>query len=65
MEPKRKFINRVIRRFRTYNGRGVFIDHPEITADTPGLYKPDGVHLSDIGSDIFMLDIREALQDRL
>ena len=44
---------------------GVFIDHLEITADTPGLYKSDGVHLSDIGSDIFMLDIREALQDRL
>lgn len=65
MEAKRKFINRVIRRFVMYNGRGVFIDHPEITADTPGLYITDGVHLSDIGSDILMLDIREALQDRL
>ena len=54
MESKRKFINRVIRRFIKYNGRGVFIDHPEITSDTPGLYKPDGVHLSDIGSDILI-----------
>ena len=61
MEPKRKFINRVIRRFIKYNGSF----HPEITSDTPGLYKPDGVHLSDIGSDILMLDIREALQDQL
>lgn len=65
MDSKRKFINRVIRRFIKYNGRGVFIDHPEITSDTPGLYKPDGAHLSDIGSDILMLDIREALQDQL
>ena len=30
MEPKRKFINRVIRRFITYNGRGVFIDHRKL-----------------------------------
>ena len=65
MEPKRKFINRVIRRFLQYQGRGVFIEHPEITSDTPGLYDRDGVHLSDIGSDIFMLDIREALRINL
>lgn len=62
MEPKRKEINRVIRRFMQYKGRGVFIEHPEITTDTPGLYGRDGIHLSDIGSDIFMLDIREALR---
>ena len=64
MESKRKFINRVIRRFIKYNGRGSLLIIQKLH-DTPGLYKPDGVHLSDIGSDILMLDIREALQDQL
>ena len=62
MESKRKDINRVIRRFLQYQNRGVFIEHPEITTDTPGLYATDGIHFSDIGSDIFMLDVREALR---
>ena len=38
MEPKRKFLNRVISRVLQYQGRGVFIEHPEITSDTPCLY---------------------------
>ena len=48
-----------------YKNRGVFIEHPDITSDIPGLYDRYCIPLSDIGSGIFMLDIREALRNIL
>ena len=48
-----------------YKNRDVFIEHPDITSDIPGLYDRDGIHLSDIGSHIFMLDTRKALRNIL
>ena len=48
-----------------YKNCGVFIEHPGVTSDISGLYDINGIHLSDIGSDIFMLDIREALRNIL
>ena len=65
MDSKRKFINRVFRMFMLLKNRGVFIEHTDITYDIPGLYDRDDFHLSDIGSDIFMLDIRGDLRNIL
>ncbi|MES9883958.1 MAG: SGNH/GDSL hydrolase family protein [Sedimenticola sp.] len=62
IETKRKQINRTVRRFVTNILHGSFVSHPDITADCPGMYHTDGVHLSDIGNDLFMLNIKEALE---
>ena len=43
----------------------LYNEHPDITNDIPGLYDRDGIQLSDIGSHIFMVDIREALRNIL
>ena len=64
-EPKRKFINRVIRRLMLCKTRGVFNEHTNITCDILGLYDSDGIHISGIGSDKFMLDIHETLRNIL
>ncbi len=41
---------------------GTFVAQPDIITDTPGLYLPDGVHLSDVGLDLFALNLTEALR---
>lgn len=60
IENKRKNLNDTVRRFVTYNG-GTFIKYQEITTDTPGLFYKDGAHLSDIGIDMMLFEIKEAL----
>ena len=61
IERKRKLLNRFMRRLVSYLG-GIFIAHEDIKADTPGFYFADGIHLSDIGNDLFLLSIKEALE---
>jgi lysophospholipase L1-like esterase len=64
IEKKRKLLNRFIRRLTTYVG-GLFINHEEISTDTPGFYFSDGVHLSSIGCDMFLLAVKDALEHML
>ena len=40
---------------------GLVIRHPDITHRIPALYRTDGVHLSDWGTDVWLQDIRGAL----
>ena len=56
-----KLLNRFLKRLVLYLG-GQFIEHEDIKADTPGFYFRDGVHLSDIGTDLFLLSCRDTLE---
>ena len=61
IDKKRRHCNDRIRRFMgVVNGQ--FLANEEISADTPGLYFSNGVHLSDIGSDILILNFKDALE---
>ena len=62
LERKRRLLNRFLRRLALYVG-GRFIAHEDITYDCPGLFYSDGVHLSDVGSDLFLLSIRTVLEE--
>ena len=64
LEKKRKAINKFVRRLVEHEG-GIFIRHDDISVDTPGLYFQDGVHLSDVGNDLFILGITDALERAL
>ena len=60
IDKKRKHLNNCVRRFMSSMG-GHFIKHSDITADTPGMYFEDGVHLSDVGYDFMLLNINDIL----
>lgn len=62
IEIKRRHLNRCARRLVINLLKGIYVAHPDITTDTPGFYLPDGVHLSDVGLDLFTLSLTEALQ---
>ena len=55
-------VNREIR-LALAGHRGCVISHPAILPSRPELYRPDGVHLSDAGNDIFLQDLHEGLRD--
>ncbi|XP_070593938.1 uncharacterized protein [Erythrolamprus reginae] len=40
---------------------GFIIRHPDIRIHIPDLYRPDGVHLTDVGNDIFLTDLQRGL----
>lgn len=61
LERKRKALNRFTRRFLEFRGHK-FIRHDDIDVKTLGLYREDGVHMSDIGNDILNLDFKTALE---
>lgn len=64
IERKRRLLNRFLRRLVTFIG-GRYVAHEDITSDTPGLYFRDGVHLSDVGSDLFLLSFKTLLEELL
>ncbi|MEW8545795.1 MAG: hypothetical protein AB2693_19915 [Candidatus Thiodiazotropha sp.] len=61
MNEKRKRINRAGRQVIHDLTYGRAIIH-ELDATTPGLFKPDGVHLTLIGNAIFLNTFKEALR---
>ena len=63
-EKKGKHLNRFLRRITNFLG-GDFITHDEINAETPGFYFRDGIHLSDVGCDMFLLAIKESIENIL
>jgi len=64
--------NKVMEKTRTRMNRAVIyyvhqlghqaIKHTDFNDKTPGLFLPDGVHLSSVGNDIFLLSIQSALE---
>lgn len=61
IDKTRRQLNRHLRNLVEHD-HGIFVSHEDITADTPGLYAHDGVHLSDVGCDLFLLGISTALE---
>lgn len=61
IERKRKRVNRIGRQAVLKNN-GRVIQHVDITYDCKGLYRADGVHLSDIGNAIFLNTLQGALE---
>ncbi len=60
-ERKRQRFNRHGRR-TVLNMGGRAICHGEISVKDRGLFRPDGVHLSDIGNDIFLNDLQGGVE---
>jgi lysophospholipase L1-like esterase len=62
MERARKKINRDVEKYVLLKG-GRVCRHVDIDYTCPGLFRPqDGVHLSDIGSDIFLNDLQSSME---
>ena len=61
IEKKRKHFNNRMRRFIHAKG-GYFVKH-DINIDTPGMYFRDGVHLSDVGYDMFLLSLTSLFEN--
>jgi hypothetical protein len=61
MDLKRKRVNRFGRQAVCDTGRGHFIA-TNINRQTPGFYSPDGVHLSLVGTKMYLLILQQALE---
>lgn len=57
MEKMRKRINRAMVKYMPLIG-GLSNRHVDLEGDIPGFYRQDGVHLSEVGLDIFNLDLQ-------
>lgn len=57
MNEARKRANREIR-IVLEHAWDIYLPHPAIRAERDQLYRADGVHLSDVGLDIFLADLQ-------
>lgn len=64
MEKKRGCLNRVARKAVASNCMGRIIIHDNFD-HTKGLFIKDGVHLSPVGNDLFLLNIQDGIQSFL
>ena len=60
-EKIRKRINRMVEKFMSL-GYGFSCRHWELEGGFPGLYRDDGIHLSDIGLDILNNDLQTCVE---
>lgn len=61
MEKMRKRVNRALAKFMPLLG-GFSYRHVDLEGGIPGLYRQDGVHLSDVGADIFNLGLQSSIE---
>ena len=61
IEMSRRRINRSLQKFTAQQGLG-FIRHSLLGRHAYGNFELDGVHLSDLGMDVFLLNIKVALE---
>ena len=64
LDKARRFVNSVMATFVPCLN-GVFVHHPHIRFDTPGLFVRDGVHLTPRGNDIFLNSFAESIKAQL
>lgn len=62
LEKSRKFINNVMSAFMLSGG---FVRHPLIKHNSPGLFLPDGVHLTPKGNDMFLTTLAKYIKEVL
>jgi hypothetical protein len=61
MNRKRQRVNRSISQFMLTQPNGRSLHIKSIDKDTPGFFRADNVHLSDIGNEMFILAVSEAV----
>lgn len=64
LNKARKKVNRAVSKFVGRNG-GLFVRHPELEVDTWRYLRGDGVHLNDVGTDLWCLGLQEGIQRAL
>ncbi|KAM4048973.1 uncharacterized protein ACNLHF_027154 [Anomaloglossus baeobatrachus] len=64
MERTRRTINHRISRFVHFKG-GVIVRHRQLEGTNARLMRPDGVHLNDIGLDIFLSGLQDGIEEAL
>ncbi|KAM4021087.1 uncharacterized protein ACNLHF_001246 [Anomaloglossus baeobatrachus] len=64
MERTRRTINHCISRFVHFKG-GVIVRHRQLEGTNARLMRPDGVHLNDIGLDIFLSGLQDGIEEAL
>ena len=63
MDSKRKRLNRFGRYFVSKMGGGIL--SVNIDCSTPGFFRPDGVHLSNVGLEFYLDALRDSILDNL
>lgn len=61
MEKMRKRVNWVMAKFIPFLG-GFAYQHVDLEGGIPGVYRQEGVHLSDVGADIFNLGLQYSIE---
>ncbi|KAM4034613.1 LOW QUALITY PROTEIN: uncharacterized protein ACNLHF_021274 [Anomaloglossus baeobatrachus] len=64
VERSRRTLNARMSRFIRFKG-GVVVRHRQLAGDNSSLMLPDGVHLSDIGIDIFLSGLQDGIEQAL
>ncbi|KAM4025867.1 uncharacterized protein ACNLHF_026304 [Anomaloglossus baeobatrachus] len=64
VERSRRTLNARMSRFVRFKG-GVVVRHRQLEGDNSSLMLPDGVHLSDIGLDIFLSGLQDGIEQAL
>ncbi|KAM4031880.1 uncharacterized protein ACNLHF_019256 [Anomaloglossus baeobatrachus] len=64
VERSRRTLNARMSRFVHFKG-GVVVRHRQLEGDNSSLMLPDGVHLSDIGLDIFLSGLQDGIEQSL
>ena len=54
-------INRAVANHLIAN-KGAYVKYPELSIENEGFFKDDGVHLTDLGNDLLLFRLQEALQ---
>ncbi|KAM4048830.1 LOW QUALITY PROTEIN: uncharacterized protein ACNLHF_011452 [Anomaloglossus baeobatrachus] len=64
VERSRRTLNARMSRFIRFKG-GVVVRHRQLEGDNSSLMLPDGIHLSDIGLDIFLSGLQDGIEQAL
>ena len=63
VERGRRKVNREMRRFCSVKGL-CWLEHKDIVRESFHLYRPDGVHLSFLGNEFYLLELRNFLSGK-
>ncbi|XP_062833270.1 uncharacterized protein LOC134297995 [Anolis carolinensis] len=64
LDKARKRVNRALRKVLE-NGMGYYIPHDTIRFNDSTMYRTDGIHLSELGNQIFLADLQKGIREIL